>query len=132
MPLIAMFAGLAVTAAAAIILQPRYHETGVAAAIALGAWTSAAVLIVMLLSRQQFIPSRAASLRLVRIVIAAAVMGAVLYVARLTTGVDQFVGLVALFGAVAALITLGLVLYLGLLQLSGILRVNELVRALRK
>ena len=132
MPLIAMFAGLAVTTAAAIILQPRYHETGVAAAIALGAWTSTAILIVLLLSRQLFIPTKVALRRLAQILISAAVMGAVLYVARLATGVDQFVGLVALSGAVAALITLGLVLYLGLLQLSGILRVNELVRALRK
>jgi hypothetical protein len=84
------------------------------------------------LSRQLFIPTKVALRRLAQILISAAVMGAVLYVARLATGVDQFVGLVALSGAVAALITLGLVLYLGLLQLSGILRVNELVRALRK
>jgi putative peptidoglycan lipid II flippase len=132
MPLIAMVAGLAVTTVAAILLQPRYREAGVAAAIALGAWTASATLIVMLLSRQQFVPGKIALGRLLRIVIAAVIMGAVLYVARLATGVDQHAGLVALSGAVTALIVLGLMLYLGLLQLLGIFRVNELLSALRK
>ena len=62
----------------------------------------------------------------------AVVMGAVLYVARITLGVDGLVSFAALIGAVAALIAAGLALYLGLLQLSGVFRVNELVRSLRE
>ncbi len=131
-PLIAMLAGLAVTTAAAIVLQPHYLEAGVAAAIAFGAWTSAVTLIIMLLSHKQLALADGTLRRLALIVMAGAVMGVVLYVVRIAIRVDSLENFAALFGSVAALIAGGVVLYLGLLQLSGIFRVNELVRALRK
>jgi len=131
-PLIAMLAGLAVATIAALLLQSRYAEAGVATAIAFGAWISAGVLIVMLISRGLLALDRRSSRRLLQVVIAAAVMGAVLYVARIATGIDDLASFGARIGSVAALITLGLALYLALLQLSGVFRVNELVRSLRK
>jgi putative peptidoglycan lipid II flippase len=131
-PLIAMLAGLAVTTAAAIVLQPHYLEASVAAAIALGAWTSAVVLIIMLLSQKQLVLAGGILRRLALIMMAGAVMGIVLYVVHTTIRVDSLENLAALFGSVAALIAGGGVLYLGLLQLSGIFRVIEFVRALRK
>ena len=129
-PLIAMLAGLVAATAAAILLQSRYAEAGVATAIAAGAWISAAVLIMMLLSRQQLAWDRRIARRLLQIVIAAVVMGTVLYVARIATGIDDLANFAALVGSVAALIAAGLALYLVLLQLSGVFRVNELVRSL--
>jgi putative peptidoglycan lipid II flippase len=131
-PLMAMLAGLAVATVAAILLQSRYAEAGVATAIAAGAWISAVVLIVMLSSRRQLAWDRRVARRLLQIVIAAAVMGAVLYVARIAGGIDQLTSFAALVGSVAALIAAGLALYLILLQLSGVFRVDELVRSLRK
>jgi putative peptidoglycan lipid II flippase len=131
-PLIAMLAGLIVTTVAAIALQARYSEAGVAAAIALGAWTSAIVLIAMLAALKQVALARRSLRRLVQIVLAAVIMGAVLYVACVASGADQVERLPMLSGLVAALIAFGLLLYLGLLQLSGIFRVNELLNALRK
>jgi putative peptidoglycan lipid II flippase len=131
-PLIAMLAGFVITTVAAIVLQSRYSEAGVAAAITFGAWTSAIVLIAMLVTLKQFTLVRGSLRRLVQIILAAAVMGAVLYVASVAAGVDQVERLPVLAAAVAALITFGLLLYLGLLQLSGILRVNDLLNALRK
>jgi putative peptidoglycan lipid II flippase len=130
-PLIAMLAGLAAATFAAFLLQSRYAEAGVAAAIAIGAWISAGVLIAMLLSRMLLSLDRRGARRLVQIGIAAAVMGAVLYVARIATDIDQLTSFTALVGSVAALIAAGLALYLILLQLSGVFRVNELMRSLR-
>ncbi len=131
-PLLAMLAGLVITIVAAIALQARYNEAGVAAAIALGAWASTIALIVMLVVLKQAALVSGTLRRLAQVVLAAAVMGAVLYVARIAVGVDQVASLPALAASVAALIGFGLLLYLGLLQLSGIFRVNELMRALRK
>lgn len=131
-PLIAMLTGLVVTTAAAIALHARYGEAGVAAAIALGAWTSVVALIAMIFRVRQFGVVRGTLRRLVQIALAAIVMGALLYVARLASGADQIERLPALSGLVAALIAFGLLVYLGLLQLSGIFRVNEVLRALRK
>ena len=131
-PLIAMVAGLVVTIVTAIALQARYGEAGVAAAIALGAWTSAIVLSAMLAALKQVALVRRSLRRLVQIVLATAVMGAVLYVACVASGADQVERLPVLSGLVAALITFGLALYLGLLQLSGVFRINDLTRGLRK
>ena len=129
-PLIAMIAGLGVTVAAALVLQPRYLEAGVAAAIALGAWTSVIVLIVMLVALKQF--ALGGSRRLALIMVAGLIMGAALYAGRVASGVDHVASFVALISSVAALIAGGLALYLGLLQLLGIFRVNELPRTWRK
>jgi putative peptidoglycan lipid II flippase len=131
-PLIAMIAGLGVTVAAALVLQPRYLEVGVATAIALGAWTSVVVLIVMLLALKQFALAEGGLRRLALIMVAGLIMGAALYAARVATGVDHVASFAALIGSVAALIAGGLALYLGLLQLLGIFRVNELLIALRR
>ncbi len=132
LPLLAMVAGLVVTTAAAIVLHAHYAEAGVAAAIALGAWASALVLMALALSLKQFALLRGTLRRLLQIVLAAAVMGALLYVARVASVVDQVERLPALSGLVAALIAFAVLLYLGLLQLSGIFRVNEVLWALRK
>jgi putative peptidoglycan lipid II flippase len=131
-PLVAMLAGLAVMAVPAIILQQRYGEAGVAAAIAFGAWVSTAVLIAMLLADERFALGANTLRRPAQIAVAASVMGVVLYVARLEVGIDRVQNVPILFGLVAVLITGSLALYVGLLHLTGIFRVNELVRALRK
>jgi putative peptidoglycan lipid II flippase len=131
-PLAAMLAGLIVTTAAAIGLQPRYGDAGVATAIAAGAWMSGLVLIAALVALKQFPLASGAQRRLILIALAATIMGVVLYGALRFAAIDQFEHSLSLSTALAALILGGLIVYLGLLGLFGILRVNEVVRALRQ
>ena len=79
-PLIAMLAGLAVATVAAILLQPRLRRRPVSRQPSrLGAWISAGTLTAMLMSRGLLTLDRRALRRLLQVVIAAVVMGAVLW-----------------------------------------------------
>jgi putative peptidoglycan lipid II flippase len=129
-PMWAALAGLASTAALALALFPRYAQVGVAAAIALSGWVGASLLGVTLWRRGWIARDPAAGRRLLAILIAAAVMGAVIIAATelLGFGSDAHAGALARLIRLAALVFLGLLVYLSTLQALGIVRLRTLLR----
>jgi putative peptidoglycan lipid II flippase len=132
-PLLATLAGLAVAIAAALLLGAPFGVAGIAASIALGAWSSAAVLIARGRATFGFAIDAAAQKRLPRIVLAALTMGGALWLAAqlLRSGAVDAHGLVqaALLGV---LIAGGLIAYAALLALFGIVTPAGALRALRQ
>jgi putative peptidoglycan lipid II flippase len=132
-PLIATFKGLAVAIVSAVVLGRLFGAGGIAASIALGAWSSALSLIRRGSATFGFSIDAAARRRLPRIVAAAVAMGALLWLAAhlvpaLTAsayGVAQAVVLVLLIAAAIAVYGL-------LLALFGVVRWGEAVRAIRQ
>jgi putative peptidoglycan lipid II flippase len=125
--------GLAVTIAVAIVLGHLFDVRGVAAAIALGAWSSAFDLIRKGLATFGFSIDLIARRRLMRIVAAALAMGGLLWLAApvvLSSGGNE-TGLTH-FALVAALITAGIAVYGLCLALLGVFRWREAIRNLRQ
>jgi putative peptidoglycan lipid II flippase len=81
-PLLATLAGLAAATLAAILLQPRYGYAGVAAAMAFGAWSSAAALGSRLALTYGILLDSAARGRLSRIALANILLGLALAAAN--------------------------------------------------
>jgi putative peptidoglycan lipid II flippase len=130
-PLLAMLAGLAVAVLAALGLSDRFGAPGIAAAIALAAWCSAAVLMIRSKASFGFALDRAARRRLPLIVLAALAMGGSLWLAtHWLPGTVQPHSL-ARAALLAVLIAGGLLIYAALLTLSGAVRWSELRGALR-
>jgi putative peptidoglycan lipid II flippase len=132
-PLWATLKGLAVTIALAIVLGRLFDVRGVAAAIALGSWSSALDLIRHGLASFGFSIEAAARKRLSRIVAAALAMGGLLWLTApfvLAASGNQS-GLTHFF-LVAALITAGIAVYGQLLALFGVLRWGDAIRAIRQ
>ncbi|MET0969789.1 MAG: murein biosynthesis integral membrane protein MurJ [Tardiphaga sp.] len=130
MPLRATLAGLAVAIVAAWLLGQTIGAGGIAAAIALAAWTNAAVLIAASVAAFGFTFDAAARRRLPRIVLAALVMGAGLWLATQTAaplagGAHGAVRAAILGGLIAA----GLALYGLFLMLLGVVNRGEIARA---
>ena len=124
-PLFAVLKGILLALATAFLFGHLFGAEGIAAGIALGAWGSALGLIREGATRFGFSIDAAARRRLPRIVAAAALMGAALWlvpIARLD-GLAQAAAIVALIAA-------GLALYALLLQLFGITGWREAVNAL--
>ena len=125
-PLMAVLKGVLLALATAYLFGHLFGAEGVAAGIALGAWGSALGLLRESATRFGFSIDAAARRRLPRIVAAACIMGAALWlapVARLA-GLAQAAGVVALVAA-------GVMLYGLLLQLFGVTGWRETVNALR-
>jgi putative peptidoglycan lipid II flippase len=130
-PLWATLAGFAVAIVAALGLS-RYGASGIAAAIALAAWSSALVLIARSATTFGFSLDIDARRRLPRIVIAALAMGALLWLkahfllpwAAHAHGLAQ----AALLGL---LIAGGLIVYAALLAVSGVVSPTDAIRAIR-
>jgi putative peptidoglycan lipid II flippase len=128
-PLLATLAGLAVAVLAALLLQPWFGAAGIAASIALAAWSSAGVLIVRGAAAFGFSMDPQARRRLPLITLAALVMGGLL---RLTAGfvlpwtVDVH-GL-AQAAVLGILIAYGLASYGLLLTLLGVVNWSDLRR----
>jgi putative peptidoglycan lipid II flippase len=125
-PLIAVLKGIVLALATAYLFGHFFGAEGIAAGIALGAWGSALGLVREGATRFGFSLDAAARRRLPRIVAAAALMGAALWlvpIARLD-GLAQAAAIVALIAA-------GVALYALLLQLFGITGWREAVNALR-
>jgi putative peptidoglycan lipid II flippase len=131
-PLLATLKGFVVAIVLAVILGHVYGAGGIAASIALGAWSSAIALI-----RHGAIPfgfaiDAAARRRLPRIVLAALAMGAALWLAApfaLAPGTNPHGVVQAL--VVATLISGGMAIYGLFLALLGVVRWGEVVNAVR-
>ena len=133
-PMLAALAGLAAAIAGAMALFPRHGAVGIAAAIAISGWVGASLLGVILARRGWLALDRTGTRRLPRIVLAAAVMGMVIFAlnallaAPLAGSSSQLIRL----GALALLVAVGLAAYLGGLQLLGVARLRDLIRAVRE
>jgi putative peptidoglycan lipid II flippase len=132
-PLWATLKGLAVALVLAIVLGRLFDIRGIAAAIALGAWSGALVLIRRGATTFGFSIDSMARRRLPRIVAAALAMGGLLRLSApfvlASGGVES--GSLHLF-LVAALIAGGIAVYGLLLALFGALRWVDAVQALRQ
>jgi putative peptidoglycan lipid II flippase len=132
-PLWATLGGLAVTIVLAILLSRLFDVRGIAAAIALGAWSGALILIRNGLATFGFSIDSMARRRLPRIVAAALIMGGLLWLSApfvLTWGGNQSGPLQLLL--VAVLIAGGIAAYGLFLPLFGVLRWGQAIHALRQ
>jgi putative peptidoglycan lipid II flippase len=125
-PLAAVLKGILLAMASAYLFGHFFGAEGIAAGIALGAWSSALGLIREGAMRFGFGIDAAARRRLPRIVAAALAMGAALWLAPIAklNGLAQAVSLIALIVA-------GVTLYGLLLQLFGVAGWREAVNALK-
>jgi putative peptidoglycan lipid II flippase len=132
-PLLATFKGLAVAIVLAVVLGRLFGAAGIAASIALGAWSSALALIRRGAATFGFSIDAAARRRLPRIVAAALAMGGLLWPtttlvlapAATAQGAAQAVLLVMLISG-------GIALYGLLLALFGVIRWGDAVIAIRQ
>jgi putative peptidoglycan lipid II flippase len=131
-PLWATLGGLAVTIAAAIVLGRLFDVRGISAAIALGAWSGALLLIRHALSRFGFSIDREARRRLPRIVVAALAMGSLLWLSTPLVLASANVSAITHLFQVAALITGGIAVYGLLLALLGVVSWVNAINALRQ
>jgi putative peptidoglycan lipid II flippase len=132
-PLWATLKGLAVTIVLAIVLGRLFDVRGIAAAIALGAWSGALVLIRNGFTTFGFSIDPMARQRLPRIVAAALIMGGLLWLSApfvLAWGGNESGPLH--FFKVAALIAGGMAGYGLFLALFGVLRWVDAIHALRQ
>ena len=131
-PMWAALAGLASTVVLAFALFPSYAQVGVAAAIALSGWVGASLLGIALWRRGWIVVDCAARNRLVAILIAAVLMGGVIWAAdRLFSfGFDPGGPVLGRLVRLAALVLLGLLVYLSSLQALGIVRLRTLLRGI--
>jgi putative peptidoglycan lipid II flippase len=132
-PLWATLKGLAVAVAAAIVLGRLFGVSGISAAIALGAWSSALTLIRSGVTMFGFAIDRAARQRLPRIVAGALAMGGLLWLLTplVLAWVGTAPGLLHLV-LVAALIGSGMAVYGLLLGLLGVIGWADAINALRQ
>jgi putative peptidoglycan lipid II flippase len=131
-PLFATLKGLVVAIVLAVILGHVYGASGIAASIALGAWSSATSLIRHGAVEFGLAIDATARRRLPRIVLAALAMGALLWLAAplmLTSSANPHV--VAQAFGVALLISGGIAIYGLFLALFGVIRRDEVVNAIR-
>ena len=131
-PLLATLKGVVLAVAVAFLLGHWYGADGVAAAIALGAWSMAFSLIRRGAATFGFSIDAAAKRRLPRIALAALAMGALSWLAvrplaALASGAPGFAQAVLLLAAIVA----GIVIYGLLLKLFGVAGWRETVNAIR-
>jgi putative peptidoglycan lipid II flippase len=132
-PLFATLKGFVVAIVLAVILGHVYGAGGIAASIALGAWSSATTLIRRGAVKFGFSIDAAARRRLPRIVLAALVMGTLLWLAAsfvLASSTSPHA--VAQAFVVALLISGGIAIYGLFLALFGVIRWGEVVNAIRQ
>lgn len=129
-PLLATTKGFVVAIALAVVLGHFFGASGIAASIATGAWSSAVSLLRKGTSEFGFSVDAAARKRLPRIVLAAAAMGALLW---LTTGLMpvEAHGLIR-FIVLGLQIGAGIAVYGLLLQILGAASWREAINALKR
>ena len=130
-PLLATAKGFVVAIAAAVLLGHYFGATGIAAGLALGAWSNALSLIRHGAARFGFSIDAAARRRLPRIVAAAASMGAPLWLAASLEGGADVRGVVQ-GGLLLVLIGGAIAVYGLLLSALGVAGWRETVNALRQ
>lgn len=131
-PLIAAFKAVMVTAAAALLLGHLFGPSGIAAAIALGAWSNALSLIRAGAAAFGFSIDAAARQRLPRIVGSALAMGAVLWLATWNAPVSAAAGAPSQIMVLLALIATGMACYAAFLSLFGVAGWRETVNVIRR
>jgi len=132
-PLLATFTGFAVAIVLAVVFGRLFGAGGIAASIALGAWSSALALIWRGAATFGFSIDAAARRRLPRLVAAALAMGGLLWLmatlvlapAASTHGIAQAVVLMVLISG-------GIAIYGLLLALFGVIRWSDAVNAIRQ
>ncbi|MEK9280776.1 MULTISPECIES: murein biosynthesis integral membrane protein MurJ [unclassified Bradyrhizobium] len=129
-PLLATAKGFLVAIALAVGLGHFFDASGIAASIAAGAWSSAISLLRKGTSEFGFSVDAAAQKRLPRIVVAALVMGGLLWLTAGLTPADSH-GLVR-FVALGLQIAAGIAVYGLLLQILGVASWREAVNALKR
>jgi putative peptidoglycan lipid II flippase len=132
-PLVAALKGVVLAIAAAFVLSHRYGTEGIAAAIALGAWSMAFSLIRRGAKIFGFSIDAEAKRRLPRIALAALAMGALLWLATqwmpaLISGAHSLVQAVLLLAVISA----GIAIYGLLLRLFGVTGWREAVNAFQR
>jgi putative peptidoglycan lipid II flippase len=130
-PFVATLKGVAVAIVVAIVSGQIFGASGVAAAIALGAWSSAIALIRRASASFGFSIDPAAKRRLPRVVLAAMAMGGLLWLASASGLAADEHGL-AQVAVLAILIAGGLALYVALLSLLRVVNWAEAVRAIKR
>ncbi|MCK1710253.1 MULTISPECIES: murein biosynthesis integral membrane protein MurJ [unclassified Bradyrhizobium] len=129
-PLLSTAKGFAVAVALAVLLGQFFGSTGIAASIAAGAWSSALALLRRGTTEFGFSVDAAAQKRLPRIVLAAALMGALLW---LTAGfVPAAAHGIIRFVALGVQIAAGIGVYGLLLQILGVASWREAISALKR
>ncbi|HZQ13969.1 MAG TPA: murein biosynthesis integral membrane protein MurJ [Pseudolabrys sp.] len=133
-PMKAALAGFAVAIAGSLALMPAFGHVGVAIAIALSGWASAALLGALVARRIGFSIDREARRRLPRIVLAAVAMGAAVEGAQrlLAPFLGAGVPSVLQMAVLAALIAFGLAVYVVLLQAMRVASPRQLLRSVGK
>jgi putative peptidoglycan lipid II flippase len=127
-PLFATLKSLAVAIVAAVVLGHVYGTAGIAASIALGAWSNATTLIRHGAVNFGFSIDAAARRRLPRIVVAALAMGGLLWLmARFAPADTKGFADAAVLGV---LISVGMAIYGLLLALSGVITWKQVVKAI--
>ena len=130
-PLWATLKGFAVAIVLAVVLGHVYGASGIAAAIALGAWSSALSLLRRGASTFGFAIDAAARRRLPRIVAAALVMGGLLWLTAALLPMTATAHGLAQAALLGLLIAGGMAVYGLLLTLSGVTGWAEAVAAIR-
>lgn len=132
-PLWATVKGLAVAIAAALVFGRLFGADGIAAAIALGAWTTALALVRRGTATFGFVIDADARRRLPRIAAAALLMGGLLWLtARFAPALTENGHGLAQAAVLLILIAAGMAVYGLLLAVSGAARWDEAVAAIRR
>ncbi len=132
-PLFATIKGFVAAIALAIVLGQLFGVGGIAASIAIGAWTNALALIRRGAATFGFSIDEAARRRLPRIVAAAFVMGGCLWLAApFVLGFGESAHRLVQAILVVTLISGGIAIYGLLLALLGVIRWGEAVNAIRQ
>ena len=123
-------AGLAVSAASAVLLFPRHGHVGIALAVAACGWVSAALLGLVLLRRRLLHLEAGFWRRMALIVLATVLMGVAIagMQAWLTMFADGSTSSVRSLTIMALLVVCGVAVYAGALRLFGVVRIDEIVR----
>jgi putative peptidoglycan lipid II flippase len=127
-PMLAALAGLAVSAASAVLLFPVYGHVGIALAIGACGWVSALLLGVILLRRQQLRIDADFRRRMSCIVLATVLMAIAIAGMRalLTMFPDGNASSIRSITIMTILILGGLSIYAGVLRLFGIVRIDAI------
>ncbi len=131
-PLWATLTGLVVAIAAGFLFGRVFAASGVAAGIALGAWSQTLFLIGKAIATFGFAVERAARRHICLITAAAAVMGAILWPCRTLPALSSQAHGVTLAVGLALLIAAGIACYLLLLALFGVTSLRATADAVRQ
>jgi len=129
-PMLTALAGLAVSAAGAVLLFPRHGHVGIALAVAACGWVSAALLALVLLRRRLVHVEAGFWRRMALIALATVLMGVVVDRMRawLTLFADGHTSSIRSLTIMAILVVSGVAVYAAVLRWSGVVRIDEIVR----